>query len=91
MSTPQQRIQVLYEISLSVGAKGDLTETARTALSAYLQKLNCSAGAIIERCHTQEGRVNYQTVAMIPSRAAVSAPGSKPAAPGSTRSHESVG
>lgn len=72
MTTPQQRIQVLYEISLSVGAKGDLTETARTALSAYLRKLNCSAGAVFERRADRSGDVHYESVAMIPSRAAVS-------------------
>jgi PAS domain S-box-containing protein len=72
MTTPEQRIQILYEISLSVGVEGDLTETAQTALSAYLRKLNCSAGAVFERCVTPTGNISYETVAMIPSRAAVS-------------------
>lgn len=72
MTTPEQRIQILYEISLSVGTQGDLTETARTALSAYLRKLNCSAGAVFERSVTRSGSISYETVTMIPSRAAVS-------------------
>lgn len=72
MSSTEQRIQVLYEISLSVGTGEDLTETARNALSAYLQKLSCSAGAVVERRHTQDGSITYQTVTMIPSRAAIS-------------------
>ena len=73
MSSPDHHIQVLYELSLSVGAKGDLTETARTALSAYLRKLDCSAGAVFERRDTRDGGVNYETVTMIPSRVAVCA------------------
>lgn len=72
MSTPQQRIQVLYEISLSVGTGENLRETARNALSTYLKKLNCSEGAVVERRPTGDGRVQYRTVSMIPSRAAVS-------------------
>lgn len=71
MNSTEQRIQVLYELSLSVGAKGNLKETARTALSAYLRKLNCSAGAVLERRHMREGGVSYEPVAMIPSRAAI--------------------
>jgi len=72
MTSSQERIQVLYEISLSIGATGELSETARRALSAYLRKLNCSAGAVFERRDARDGQATYETVAMIPSRAAIS-------------------
>lgn len=72
MTSSQERIQVLYEISLSIGATGELSETARRALSAYLRKLNCSAGAVVERRDARDGQASYETVAMIPSRAAIS-------------------
>lgn len=72
MTSPEQRIQVLYELSLSVGAQGELTKTARTALSAYLRKLQCSSGAVLERRTARNGGVAYETVAMIPSQAAIS-------------------
>jgi len=68
MTSPDHRIQVLYELSLSVGSEGNLTETARSALSAYLRKLNCSAGAVFERRATRDS-VTYDTVTMIPSKA----------------------
>lgn len=72
MTSPQERIQVLYEISLSIGSTGELSETARRALSAYLRKLNCSAGAVLERRAAREAAPSYETVAMIPARAAIS-------------------
>ncbi|PSP30856.1 hypothetical protein BRC64_11535 [Halobacteriales archaeon QH_10_67_22] len=72
MSTAEHRIQVLYEISLSVGPGEGLRETARNALSTYLQKLNCAEGAVVERRSTGDDEVQYRTVSMIPSQAAVS-------------------
>ena len=71
MSSPQERIQVLYELSLAIGSEGTLAETARRALSAYLRKLNCAAGAVFERQTRRGGGVSYETVTMIPSRAAI--------------------
>lgn len=71
MSSPQQRIQVLYELSLAIGSEGTLDETARTALSAYLRKLNCAAGAVFERQTRRDGGVTYEAVTKIPSRAAI--------------------
>jgi PAS domain S-box-containing protein len=46
MSSRQQRIQTLYEISLAIRSRETLEETADQALAAYLQKLNCSVGAV---------------------------------------------
>lgn len=39
-------IQILFEISLAIGTSLDITKMLRTALSAFLRKLNCSAGGV---------------------------------------------
>src|SRR6056297_157976 len=61
------RIQVLYEISLSIQPAATLEETARSALSTYLGKLRCSAGAVLERASGDDD-VRYQSVAAIPAQ-----------------------
>jgi PAS domain S-box-containing protein len=48
MSSRQQRIQTLYEISLAIKPRETLEKTADDALAAYLQKLNCSVGAVFQ-------------------------------------------
>lgn len=67
MNSRQQRVQVLYEISLSIGRGADLQQTARDALSGYLRKLNCSAGAVLERVDGYD-TVSYERVAATPAR-----------------------
>jgi PAS domain S-box-containing protein len=62
MSSRQQRIQTLYEISLSIGPKETLTATAEAALSGYLQKLNCSVGGVYRRQDDGE----YDPVTTVP-------------------------
>ncbi len=62
----QQRIQALYEISLSIGPKETLEATADNALSGYLQKLNCSVGAIFQRRVEDDG-IRYEIMATIPA------------------------
>lgn len=66
MSSTRERIQVLYEISLAIGRGNTLEETADRALTAYLQKLNCSVGGIFERRERDDG-VHYDPVVTIPS------------------------
>ncbi len=65
MTDRQRRIQTLYEISLSIGPKATLAETADDALLEYLQKLNCSAGAIFQHRSIPEGS-EYETIVTIP-------------------------
>jgi PAS domain S-box-containing protein len=48
MTSRQRRVQTLYEISLGIETGETLVETADRALSAYLQKLNCSVGGVFE-------------------------------------------
>ena len=63
MNSRQERVQVLYEISLAVGRGDDLQETAREGLSAYLRKLSCAAGAVL--VGDDDG---YEPVASVPAR-----------------------
>ena len=62
MNSRQERVQVLYEISLAVGRGSDLRETAREGLSAYLRKLNCAAGAVLAE---RDG--DHEPVATVPA------------------------
>ena len=62
----QKRIQALYEISLTIGPKETLEATADNALSGYLQKLNCSVGAVFRRTLQDDG-VRYDITATIPA------------------------
>lgn len=64
MEFSRDRIQVLYEISLSIGPEETLVETAQNALTAYLQKLNCSAGAVVE---TRPDTPTVDVVASVPT------------------------
>lgn len=66
MRSRQQRIQTLYEISLTIEARDTLDETADEALSAYLQKLNCSVGAVF-RVGARGGQTDLSLVTSIPS------------------------
>lgn len=42
------RLQVFYEISMSIGNSLDLNTMLRESLTAYLKKLNCSSGAVFK-------------------------------------------
>ena len=65
-SISPEQLQVLYELSLSIGQGKTLADVARTALSSYLRRLNCSAGAIFRRQETAAGQVSYERVDSIP-------------------------
>ena len=63
MSNQHERIRVLYELALATGPAETLQETAEQAISAYLQQLNCSLGAIFTETTDTEG---YEPVAVLP-------------------------
>ena len=67
MTDHSETVQILYEISLSIGHEDSVAETARTALSAYLRKLDCPAGAVLERV-SRPGGDTYDPVAAIPAK-----------------------
>jgi PAS domain S-box-containing protein len=66
MTSRQRRVQTLYEISLEIETGETLAETADRALSAYLKKLNCSAGGVFETTGGTDG-TNSTLVASIPA------------------------
>lgn len=66
MSARRQRIQTLYEISLGIRTREKLEETADRALARYLQKLNCSVGAVFRVSSTVAG-IELSLAASIPS------------------------
>ncbi|MBN2236745.1 MAG: PAS domain S-box protein [Bacteroidales bacterium] len=68
MISAYEQIQVLYEISLSIGEGNTLKTIARNALSAYLRKLNCSTGAILQKIKVTGESEYYKTIVSIPLR-----------------------
>ena len=74
MTSRQERVQILYEISLSIGRGDSLAEIARESLSAYLRKLNCTAGAILEATGDQAAGNTYREVVTIPKSVSVNEP-----------------
>lgn len=65
MTRDQPQTEALYEISLAVRQRERLADTARMALSAYVDKLDCSGGAVLER--TTDG--SFALVAAVQSNA----------------------
>ncbi len=68
---PETTIQVLYEIALSIGPEADLESTVQSAVSRYLQKLNCSAAAVFETGTSPDGGPTYDLVATLPVQSAL--------------------
>jgi signal transduction histidine kinase len=54
MAITAEQIQIFYEISMSIGSTMDLRALVRTALGAYLRKLNCSAGSVLRRVWVED-------------------------------------
>jgi len=61
--TPQDKMQILYEIAISIGVALDAEAMFTTALSAFVRQLNCAAGAIYFR---RPHAFSEQPIAAIP-------------------------
>jgi signal transduction histidine kinase len=46
MISPQERAQILYEISMGIGTSLNLKKMLKTSVSNIIKKLNCSGGAV---------------------------------------------
>ena len=68
MPADPSMIQVLYEVSLAIRPKSDISETIESAVSTYLQKLNCSAAVVFETMETPDGRLTHEVVATLPEQ-----------------------
>jgi len=60
------QMQVFYEIAMEIGAEADLQKTAGKALSAYLHKLGCSAGMILQADFSGEPGSRLEPIAALP-------------------------
>jgi len=66
MSTSADQIQIFYEISMSLGLTLDLRKMVKTALSAYLKKLNCGAGSVLQFSAIPGEKISLNKVYSIP-------------------------
>ncbi|TQQ83613.1 hypothetical protein EGH24_02135 [Halonotius terrestris] len=65
MTDRDERVRVLYELALAIEPGETVQETAEQALTAYLQKLNCSVGAVFAESPTAIG--GYERVTALPT------------------------
>ena len=65
-----QTLQQLYELSLAIGTSLNLQQTAATSLTAFLEKLNCTAGGIYQLVVGEQAERHYTAVHTIPLTAA---------------------
>lgn len=66
MSISAEQIQVLYEISMSVGRSLDLHKMLETSLLTIMRKLNCSAIGVHLLKAKAEGKFSFQHIYTIP-------------------------
>ncbi len=66
MVTSPEQIQIFYEISMSIGTSLDLHDTIKNALSTYLKRLNCAAGAVFQLIDEENGYYHFEKVYSIP-------------------------
>lgn len=60
------QLQVFYEIAMSIGNSLDINKMLQESLTAYLRKLNCSAGAVFRLETLPEGVCRFVPVYSIP-------------------------
>lgn len=64
-ATEAERVQILYEMAMSIGDSLELKPMLKNSLSTMLRKLSCSLGAIFARCESN-GVVSFEKVFNIP-------------------------
>lgn len=60
------QLQVFYELAMSIGNHPEIDKMLEESLSAYLRKLNCSAGAVFRMDDKQESVCRFSTLYTIP-------------------------
>ena len=58
--------QIFYEIAMSIGNSLDLGDMLKEGLSAYLKKLNCTAGVVLEMRRGPGDAVSFSPIFSIP-------------------------
>ena len=66
MFTSVESLQILYEISMSIGTSLDLHKMLKVSLSTLLRKLNCSAGWIHILKKDHQGKFKFERIYSIP-------------------------
>ncbi|MGA2402821.1 MAG: PAS domain S-box protein, partial [Syntrophobacteraceae bacterium] len=66
------KTQIFYEIAMSIGNSLDLGKMLKEGLSAYLRKLNCSAGIVLEMRKGSGGALSFAPVFSIPRNLSLS-------------------
>ena len=66
MSFSKEELEILYELSLSIGQKQQLHKMLRAALLTYIEKLNCVA-ALVYKTEQINGNQLYKQVFTFPS------------------------
>lgn len=66
MNKSPQQIQVFYEIAMSIGKSLNLREMLKSALLAYLRKLNCVAGIVYSLKKSDKSGYHSEFVFSIP-------------------------
>ncbi|NKQ35578.1 MAG: GAF domain-containing protein [Chloroflexi bacterium] len=61
-----QTLQISYEIAMSIGASLDLRQMLKVGLRAYLKKLNCVAGSVLQLVEDDDGRYQFRKSYAIP-------------------------
>lgn len=67
------RLQVFYEIAMTIGSHLDLHPMMKQCLVVYLRKLGCSSGMILRKIRDDSGMVSFRPALSIPRTAAQSA------------------
>lgn len=68
MIPTQERLSAFYEISLAIGPGETLEATAGRGLAAYLEQLDCSAGAVLEQVRDDSAKTHrYRLLKRLPA------------------------
>lgn len=62
----EQQIQIYYEIAMAIGKSLNLSEMLKSALLAYLRKLNCVAGLVYRVKSTTNNSFSIEPIFGIP-------------------------
>jgi len=66
MPTSAERIQVLFEIAISIGKSLDLKKMVKESLPKIVRLLNCAAGGIHQFVETPDNKYSLESVQTIP-------------------------
>lgn len=66
MDKSAQKIQIFYEIAMSIGTSLDLQKMLKTVLLTYLRKLNCVAGMVYKLNSSDKNNYSFEDLFSIP-------------------------